>query len=104
MAQGMHTNMPVDDLGHDMVQRCSKIWWTIYILDREMTSLMGLPQTINDRYVQTQIPVFADPTETISLGMHIKLSQILAEVNSSKIQSSHSASPSSNKSNSNLRH
>ncbi|KAF4760048.1 hypothetical protein HAV15_006166 [Penicillium sp. str.  len=82
MAQGMHTSMPVEDLGHDMVQRCGKIWWTIYILDREMTSLMGLPQSINDRYVQTQLPTFADPSETMSLGMHIKLSQIIAEVNS----------------------
>lgn len=85
MAQGMHTSMPVEDLGHDMVQRCGKIWWTIYILDREMTSLMGLPQSINDRYVQTRLPTFADPSETMSLGMHIKLSQIIAEVNSSKI-------------------
>ncbi|KXG45193.1 Transcription factor [Penicillium griseofulvum] len=81
MAQGMHTNMPVEDLGHDMVQRSGKIWWTIYILDREMTSLMGLPQSINDRYVQTKLPTFADPSETMSLGMHIKLSQIIAEVN-----------------------
>lgn len=84
MAQGMHTSMPVEALGHDMVQRSGKIWWTIYILDREMTSLMGLPQSINDRYVQTQLPTFADPSETMSLGMHIKLSQIIAEVNSSK--------------------
>jgi hypothetical protein len=84
MAQGMHTSMPAEDLGHNMVQRCGKIWWTIYILDREMTSLMGLPQSINDRYVQTQLPSFSDATETMSLGMHIKLSQIIAEVNSSK--------------------
>jgi hypothetical protein len=85
MAQGMHTSMPVEALGDDMVQRSGKIWWTIYILDREMTSLMGLPQSINDRYVQTQLPTFADTSETMSLGMHIKLSQIIAEVNSSKI-------------------
>jgi hypothetical protein len=85
MAQGMHTRMPVEDLGHGTVQRCGKIWWTVYILDREMTSLMGLPQSINDRYVQTQLPTFSDQAETVSLEMHIKLSQIIAEVNSSKI-------------------
>jgi hypothetical protein len=84
MAQGMHTRMPVEDLGYDTVQRCGKIWWTVYILDREMTSLMGLPQSINDRYVQTQLPTFSDQADTVSLGMHIKLSQIVAEVNSSK--------------------
>lgn len=85
MSYGMHTSMPVEVLGYDTVQRSGKIWWTIYILDREMTSLMGLPQSINDRYVQTQLPVFSDPSETMSLGMHIKLSQIIAEVSSSKI-------------------
>ncbi|KAJ5551501.1 hypothetical protein N7461_006199 [Penicillium sp. DV-2018c] len=85
MSYGMHTSMPVEVLGYDMVQRCSKIWWTIYILDREMTSLMGLPQSINDRHVQTQLPSFTDPSETLSLGMHIKLSQIVAEVNSTAI-------------------
>ena len=84
MAQGMHTRMPVEHLGEKEVQRCRKIWWTIYILDREMTSLMGLPQSINDDHIHTELPVFAEAQRTQSLHMHIKLSRIVAEINSSK--------------------
>lgn len=85
MAQGMHTRMPAESLGENMVQRCRKIWWTIYILDREMTSLMGLPQSINDDHVHTDLPVFPGSVlKTASLHMHIKLSRITAEINSSK--------------------
>ncbi|KAJ5092575.1 hypothetical protein NUU61_007445 [Penicillium alfredii] len=83
MAQGMHTQMPVEYLGEIRVERCREIWWTVYILDREMTSLMGLPQSINDDHVYTQLPTFSGSARKISaLGMQIKLSRIIAEINS----------------------
>ncbi|GAB1218540.1 hypothetical protein ATERTT37_007799 [Aspergillus terreus] len=54
LAQGMHTNMPVDSLGPEVVQRCRKIWWTVFILDRQMTSLMGfLPFDLESTFVST---------------------------------------------------
>lgn len=85
MAEGMHTQMPIEYLGEDMVQRCRKIWWTVYILDREMTSLMGLPQTLNDDHIDTHLPTFPHSIQrTAAIGMHIKLSRIIAEINSSK--------------------
>ncbi|KAJ5825947.1 hypothetical protein N7474_003085 [Penicillium riverlandense] len=82
MAQGMHTRMPVEYLGEHVVERCRKIWWTVYILDREMTSLMGLPQSFCDRYVQAPLPTSSDSAgKPTSFGMHIKLSQIIADIN-----------------------
>ena len=48
LGQGMHTDMPVDQLGDRIVERSRRIWWTVYVLDREMTSLMGLPQSVHD--------------------------------------------------------
>lgn len=85
MAEGMHTQMPAEYLGEHMVQRCRKIWWTVYILDREMTSLMGLPQSINDDHVNTQLPTYSGSVQrTAAIGMHIKLSRIIAAINSSK--------------------
>lgn len=85
MAEGMHTQMPTEFLGEQMVQRCRKIWWTIYILDREMTSLMGLPQSINDDHVNTQLPTYSGSVQrTAAIGMHIKISRIIADINSSK--------------------
>ncbi|CAI7616057.1 unnamed protein product [Penicillium manginii] len=84
MAEGMHTQMPIEYLGENMVQRCRKIWWTVYILDREMTSLMGLPQTLNDDQINTLLPSFpGSPQRTAAIGMHIRLSRIIAEINGS---------------------
>ncbi|KAJ5180047.1 transcriptional regulator family: Fungal Specific TF [Penicillium capsulatum] len=83
MAEGMHTQMPIEHLGENMVQRCRKIWWTVYILDREMTSLMGLPQSLSDDHVNTLLPAFPGSTHrTATIGIHIKLSRIIAEINS----------------------
>lgn len=82
MAEGMHTQMPIEYLGEPMVQRCRKIWWTVYILDREMTSLMGLPQSLSDNHVNTLLPEFPGSIQrTAAIGMHIKLSRIIAEIN-----------------------
>lgn len=84
LGYGMHTDMPVADLGEHLVQRCRKIWWTVYILDRQMTSLMGLPQSIRDEDAHCQLPVFPASTQrTAGIGMQIKLARIIAEINSS---------------------
>ena len=85
MAEGMHTQMPVEHLGENVVQRCRKIWWTVYILDREMTSLMGLPQSLSDDHINTLLPEFPGSLQrTAGINMHIKLSRIIAEISSCK--------------------
>ncbi|KAF2685815.1 hypothetical protein K458DRAFT_18001 [Lentithecium fluviatile CBS 122367] len=81
LAQGMHTDMPIADLGEAVVQRCRKIWWTIFILDRQMTALMGLPQSIRDEDISCQLPNFAGSAQrTAGLTMQIKLARIYAEI------------------------
>ena len=81
MIQGMHTDMPVENLGEPLVQRCRKIWWTVYILDRQMTSLMGIPQSIRDDDISCQLPEFADSTQrAAALNMQIKLARIYGEM------------------------
>lgn len=83
MAEGMHTQMPIEHLGENVVQRCRKIWWTVYILDREMTSLMGLPQSLSDDHINTLLPEFPGSLQrTAGINMHIKLSRIIAEISS----------------------
>jgi hypothetical protein len=85
MAEGLHTQMPIEYLGESFVQRCRKIWWTVYVMDREMTSLMGLPQSLNDDHVNALLPTFPGAGQkTAGIGMQIKLSRIIAEINSSK--------------------
>ncbi|OJJ42312.1 hypothetical protein ASPZODRAFT_20635 [Penicilliopsis zonata CBS 506.65] len=86
MAQGMHTDMPVDQLGEAEVQRCRRIWWTVYVLDRQLTSLMGLPQSIRDDQLHEQLPCMPDAlagsSKIIALWMQIRICRIMEEINS----------------------
>jgi proline utilization trans-activator len=81
---GMHTDMPVAQLGEDHVQRCRKIWWTVYVLDRQITSLMGSPQSVQEEDIHCQLPVFLESNQrTTTLDMHIKLARVIAEIHNS---------------------
>ncbi|KAE8154136.1 fungal-specific transcription factor domain-containing protein [Aspergillus avenaceus] len=83
LAQGMHTDMPSEHLGDEVVQRCRRIWWTIYILDRQMTSLMGLPQSIRDDQIHHQPPCFPEaPQKATAMDLQIKMCQIMEEITS----------------------
>ncbi|KAI1861304.1 uncharacterized protein JN550_010983 [Neoarthrinium moseri] len=82
LCYGMHTDMPVAQLGEEHVQRCRKIWWTVYVLDRQMTSLMGLPQSVRDQDISCQVPIFQESNQrTTTLGMHIQLARVVTEIN-----------------------
>lgn len=84
LAQGMHTDMPSEHLGDALIQRCRKIWWTIYVLDRQMTSLVGLPQSIRDNQLHHQLPSFPESSQkVIALRLLIKMCQIMEEINNS---------------------
>ncbi|KAM0553232.1 hypothetical protein ACHAPJ_007520 [Fusarium lateritium] len=81
LGQGMHTDMPVDQLGERIVERSRRIWWTVYVLDREMTSLMGLPQSVHDDDVHPQLPLFGGSTQRqAALHMQIRLCRSIASV------------------------
>ena len=86
LSQGMHTNIPTGQLPDDLIQRCRKIWWTIYVLDREMTSLMGLPQAVRDEDVQAPLPASeGDTFRSWAFTMRIKLSHFIASIDRSKL-------------------
>lgn len=85
LSQGMHTDMPLEHLGEKIVERSRKLWWTVYVLDREMTSLMGLPQTIHDDDVHPQLPHFSGSTHRVAaLHMQIRLCRTIASINRGK--------------------
>jgi proline utilization trans-activator len=81
LAQGMHTDMPIEKLGDPLVHRCRNIWWSVYILDRQMSSLMGLPQSIRDDDISCPLPKLIGMAEGAgALSMQIKLARVYAEI------------------------
>lgn len=81
---GLHTNIRADRFGSASVERIRRAWWTVFILDREMTAVAGLPQSIEIQDVYCQLPAFSGSVTRISaLKMQLKLSQLIADINRS---------------------
>jgi proline utilization trans-activator len=82
--QGMHTDLPPGTFGDSQIERARHIWWTAYILDRELSSLMGLPVQLADENIHAKFPSMQSSEQAKGLGLHIKLCRIVAQVVSSK--------------------
>jgi proline utilization trans-activator len=85
VAFGFHTDMPSDQHPADVIERCRKIWWTLYILDSHMSALMGAPRTIGERDISAQLPDYNGATQrSHALHVHIKLANIEGLIQQSK--------------------
>lgn len=73
--------MEAHGLKEGFVQRCRNVWWTVYVLDRQMSSLMGLPLAIQDEDISAAIPTFpGSPQKTLAIKIHVKLSRVLSQI------------------------
>ncbi|KAL4772344.1 fungal-specific transcription factor domain-containing protein [Aspergillus nidulans var. acristatus] len=77
---GYHTNVSQvtdkKDLG-----RCQHVWWTVYVLERQMAVLMGVPSAINDSDITASLPIDPDSTaRTMTVAIHVKLSRAFSQV------------------------
>lgn len=77
----------MDNQGLDdhFVQRCRSAWWTVYVLDRQMSSLMGVPLGVRDEDVRAVLPTFSGSSQrTLALEIHVKLSRIISQILNSR--------------------
>ncbi|KAK0369365.1 hypothetical protein CLIM01_13277 [Colletotrichum limetticola] len=81
ISQGLHREPLRNQLNDSEANRLRCVWWTLYILDRKMSSLMGAPNSIQDSDITIQLPR-SDPVvhKYKALGIHVVLSQLLAKV------------------------
>ncbi|KAL0939637.1 uncharacterized protein CTRU02_206247 [Colletotrichum truncatum] len=81
LTQGLHREPLQHLLSENEANRLRCIWWTLYILDRKLSSLMGAPNSIQDSDITVQLPK-PDPAinKYKALGIHVVVSQLLAKV------------------------
>ena len=86
MAQihGLHTDMQPNEVGEHLVHRGRCIWWTVYALDRRLSSIMGVPDSIRDEEITAKFPLIEDDTAMTALLIHFRISRLLGNVISSK--------------------
>ncbi|RFN53337.1 hypothetical protein FIE12Z_2401 [Fusarium flagelliforme] len=81
LEHGMHTEMQSSALDKSYVQRCRHMFWTIYILERQMGSLMGLPLSISDDVISARFPDFPGQPERLeALKIHVDFCRVLAKI------------------------
>lgn len=81
----MHTDMDSEYLAAHVVDRSREVWWTVYILDRLMSSLLGAPLALADEDITARLPSFAGSTRKVSaLNIQIKMSRATAAIQRSE--------------------
>ncbi|PLB47658.1 hypothetical protein P170DRAFT_409875 [Aspergillus steynii IBT 23096] len=81
LEHGMYTEMHGIYLDQVYVQRCSLVWWTVYVLERRMSSLLGVPMGISEESISASFPPISRSIHGPNvLEMHVMLCQILAKV------------------------
>ncbi|KAL3474891.1 fungal-specific transcription factor domain-containing protein [Aspergillus californicus] len=77
---GYHTNVTGFIDTHDLM-RCQNIWWTVYVLERQLSVLLGVPLGISDNDISASLPNYPDsPIKTVTAAIHVKLSQAFSQV------------------------
>ena len=81
LVHGYHTNIPSGTLDERETQRSRNVWWTVFILERQFTVLMGVPLGISDDEISTPLPAYPDsPHKSTTMTMHVRLSQAFGQV------------------------
>ena len=81
MEHGMHTEMRSQHVDPVLAQRYCMVWWTVYILDRHMSSLMGVPMNVSDELITAELPSFSGQMErSTAMDIQIQLSRVLAQI------------------------
>ncbi|KAF2998050.1 hypothetical protein E8E14_005142 [Neopestalotiopsis sp. 37M] len=80
LSKGLHREMESVDMNNSETQRRHAIWWTVYILDRKLSSLMGAPTSVHDEDVTAPLPALTNALTAKGLGVHVRVSRLLAKV------------------------
>ncbi|RMZ26453.1 hypothetical protein D0859_09483 [Hortaea werneckii] len=87
LEQGLHTGSTFEEQRGNVCdgERLREAWWTVYMLDRHMSSLMGAPVALADDEITAQLPSFAGyPQKRVALEMQVRLSRVTTLILRSK--------------------
>ena len=79
--QGMNTDMESQYFAEGTVERSRETWWTVYVLDRLMSSTLGVPLALADENITARLPSFSGSArKTQALSILVQISQATAEI------------------------
>ncbi|KNG91351.1 hypothetical protein ANOM_000491 [Aspergillus nomiae NRRL 13137] len=79
--EGLQKEPPIDLFGVKFANEGRNIWWTTYILDRQLSVMVGAPCSIQDSEITCSLPSSYDASERGTLlTVHVKLSRIMGDI------------------------
>lgn len=81
LSQGLHRDLAGETQHGTDTNRERSTWWTLYILDRKLSSLMGAPNSVHDDDISVPLPKPEQcMQESTALQVHLKVSRLIAKV------------------------
>lgn len=83
--EGLHTQLPEEELGAEKVTYCQDLWWTLYIMDRHFSSSLGLPMSVQDSDITTPVnPPNIGSQSDSARSLQVNLSHLMSIIVTSK--------------------
>lgn len=81
LVEGMHKDLPAAQIGHKFAERCRNLFWTVYILDRTLSSAVGAPISVQDDHIKQPLgsPEHSSLKDA-TLVLHVKLCRVVTSV------------------------
>lgn len=81
LSLGMNRETPPGYLDPAEYQRRRRLWWTLYIIDKKVSIMMGAPLSIRDEDIDISLPGHRDlGFSNSALKLHIKLAALEGKV------------------------
>ena len=77
VVHGIHTDIQSCHHSEAVTERCREVWWTVYVLDCHLSSLMGVPLALAEQDISAQLPSFAgfSHNKSLALSIHVRLAK-----------------------------
>ncbi|KAH7310012.1 fungal-specific transcription factor domain-containing protein [Rhexocercosporidium sp. MPI-PUGE-AT-0058] len=81
LTQGLNRRFDAQRITKQEFDHRSKLWWTVYVIERKLSSLVGVPPALHDEDIALTMPSI-DPAHKTSLTMafHIEVSSQLGQI------------------------
>ncbi|RAL16619.1 Zn(II)2Cys6 transcription factor [Aspergillus homomorphus CBS 101889] len=77
--EGLHTQLPEEEIGIETVERCRNLWWTLYTMDRHFSCSLGVPMLTRDSDITTVLDSpSACSQRDATLCLQVRLSHLLS--------------------------
>ncbi|KAJ6186780.1 hypothetical protein N7519_008081 [Penicillium mononematosum] len=80
--EGWHRHMSALQVTSSHAKRCTTIFWTAYMIDREFGTLIGAPCSIRDEDITVDLcdPSQSNPGKTEALALQVQMARLTAKI------------------------